>query len=78
LEREARAQAETGMSDEQWGDTQAADMHALANSGRYPHFAHLMDGLVGGYDFDLDALFDVGLRVLLDGFERLIDQEQTS
>ena len=76
LEREARAQAETGLSDEQWGDAQAADLHALAYSGKYPNFAHMMDGLVGGYDFDLDALFDTGLRALLDGFERLIETER--
>jgi len=75
LEREARAQAETGLSDEQWGDTQAAAMHALAYSGRFPNFAHMMDGLVGGYDFDLDMLFETGLRALLDGFERIIHQE---
>ena len=75
LEREARAQAETGLSDEQWGDAQAADMHALAYSGRYPNFAHMMDGLAGGYDFNPDELFVTGLRALLDGFERLIDHE---
>ncbi|MGW1060072.1 TetR/AcrR family transcriptional regulator C-terminal domain-containing protein [Micromonospora rubida] len=75
LEREARAQEETGLSDEQWIDGQAEDMHALAHSGRYPNYAHMMDGLIGGYDFDLDALFETGLRALLDGFERLIDHE---
>lgn len=76
LEREARAQAETGLSDEQWADAQAADLHALAYSGKSPNFAQMMDGLSGGYDFDLDALFDTGLRALLDGFEQLIDRER--
>ncbi|WBB76500.1 GntR family transcriptional regulator [Micromonospora sp. WMMD1128] len=76
LEREARARAETGLSDEQWGDAQAADMHALAYSGRYPNLARMMDGLVGGYDFDLDALFALGLQALLDGFERLVGARQ--
>ncbi|WP_328822135.1 GntR family transcriptional regulator [Micromonospora rubida] len=75
LEREARAQAETGLSDEQWIDGQAAEMHALAHSGRYPNYAHMMDGLVDGYDFDINALFETGLRALLDGLERLIDHE---
>ncbi|MEV4512356.1 GntR family transcriptional regulator [Dactylosporangium sp. NPDC049525] len=78
LDREARAQAETGLTDEQWVDTQAAAMQALASSGSYPNFAGVTGGLAGGYDFDLDALFETGLRALLDGFERLIERETHS
>jgi len=33
----------------------------------------MLGGLDGGYDFDLDALFELGLRALLDGFARMID-----
>jgi hypothetical protein len=29
-----------------------------------------------GYDFDLDNLFEIGLRALLDGFEQLIERER--
>ncbi|WP_327000206.1 GntR family transcriptional regulator [Dactylosporangium sp. NBC_01737] len=75
LDREARAQAETGLSDEQWVDAQAADLHAFARSGRYPNFAGVTGGLADGYAFDLDVLFETGLRALLDGFERLIERE---
>jgi hypothetical protein len=31
--------------------------------------------LRGGYDFDLDALFETGLQALLDGFAQLIARE---
>jgi DNA-binding transcriptional regulator YhcF (GntR family) len=77
-EREAHAQADTGLSEQQWGDAQAPAWQALAASGAYPHFAKNMSGLAGGYDFDLDRLFETSLRALLDGFERLIGQEATA
>lgn len=72
LERETLAEAETGLSDEQWGDAHLGDLQALADSGVYPNFAHMLGGLADGYDFDLDALFEIGLQALLDGFERLV------
>ncbi len=75
LEREALAQADTGMSDEQWVDDQVPTLTALARSGLFPHFAALLAGLEGGYDFDLDTLFETSLRALLDGFDQLIRRE---
>lgn len=74
LEREALARADTGLSDEQWVDAQAPALEAM--TGRFPHFARMIGGLPAtGYDFDLDALFETGLRALLDGFEQLIARE---
>jgi hypothetical protein len=75
LEREARARADTGVDDEQWGDRQAPTFAALAGSGRYPHFARLSAGLADGYDFQLDSLFETSVRALLDGFAVLVDRE---
>lgn len=75
LEREARAQADTGLSDEQWLDAQSPQLSSLASSGHFPHFTAMLEGLGDGYDFDLDALFELGLQALLDGFERLIERE---
>ena len=74
-EREVQAQVETGLSDAEWGDAQLPALQALADSGRYPHFAWMLAGLSAGYDFDLDALFETGLRSLLDGFERIVAEE---
>jgi AcrR family transcriptional regulator len=74
-EREARARADTGLSDEQWIDTQEPALTAVARDGDHPHFAALMADLDGGYDFDLQALFETGLHSLLDGFAQLIARE---
>ncbi|GII67478.1 GntR family transcriptional regulator [Sphaerisporangium krabiense] len=68
LERETQAMAATGLSGDQWMGTQERAMNALIASGRAPLFTGLMRGLdAKGYDFDLDTLFEFGLRVLLDG-----------
>lgn len=75
LDREARAQADTGLSDEQWLDAQTPQLRGIASSGHYPHFASMLNDLGDGYDFDLDALFELGLQALLDGFERIIQHE---
>jgi DNA-binding transcriptional regulator YhcF (GntR family) len=74
LEREARAQADTGLTAETLEHAQAAELHSIVADDRYPHFAAMLAGLDGGYDFDLDALFELGLHALLDGFARLIDR----
>ena len=73
LEREARAQADSGLTAENFERTQAAELQSIVADECYPHFAEMVAGLDGGYDFDLDALFELGLHALLDGFARLID-----
>jgi DNA-binding transcriptional regulator YhcF (GntR family) len=74
LEREAQARAATGLSDEEWLDTQAAALDAITASGRYPTFAKVLAHLGRvGYDLDLDELFELGLRPLLDGLTPLIE-----
>ncbi|WP_433386054.1 TetR/AcrR family transcriptional regulator C-terminal domain-containing protein [Micromonospora sp. KLBMP9576] len=73
LEREARAQADSGLTAENFEHTQAAELQGIVADERYPHFAEMLAGLDGGYDFDLDALFEFGLHALLDGFARMID-----
>jgi AcrR family transcriptional regulator len=74
-EREASARADTGLTDEQWVDTQLPALTAIARGRDHPHFSALLGQLDGGYDFDLDALFETGLGALLDGFEQLIARE---
>jgi DNA-binding transcriptional regulator YhcF (GntR family) len=73
LEREARAQADTGLTVEKFERAQEAELQSMVADERYVHFAEMLAGLDGGYDFDLDALFELGLRALLDGFARMID-----
>ncbi|MEU6236189.1 TetR/AcrR family transcriptional regulator, partial [Kitasatospora sp. NPDC047058] len=67
LEREAHAQAATGITEDEWMDTRSSALDELVASGRFPAFARLMAGLTDGYDLDLDALFEFGLANLLDG-----------
>lgn len=72
LETEAEAVSETGVDDQQWMATQLGEFEALAASGRYPAFAALLGELVCGFDLDMDVLFELGLRSLLDGFAERI------
>jgi AcrR family transcriptional regulator len=68
LESEARAAAASGLSDEQWLERQGPAMDAIVTSGRYPTFGRVLSTLAEtGYDLDLDKLFELGLRYLLDG-----------
>ncbi|MFC4586238.1 TetR/AcrR family transcriptional regulator C-terminal domain-containing protein [Sphaerisporangium corydalis] len=67
LERAAQDEAATGMSEDQWMDVQGPALAAIAASGRYPTFARLVGELQDGYDLHLDDLFELGLRLLLDG-----------
>ncbi len=73
LEREAQAEAATGLSADRWLDTQAPAFAAIVASGRYPTFARVLTSLAGdGYDLDLDLLFELGLRALLEGISHLL------
>ncbi|MEU4219014.1 GntR family transcriptional regulator [Actinoplanes sp. NPDC026623] len=75
LEREAQAQATTGLSEDQWMDLHGPALGALAASGRYPGFAALMTAFDGrGYDLDLDKIFELGLQTLLDGLAILLSR----
>ena len=60
------------MSDAEWTDTQGHAFSALAATGRFPSFARVLGDLAGGYDLDLDAIFEFGLEPLLDGLASLI------
>lgn len=70
LETEADAASETGMTDDQWIETQMGAFGALARSGRYPAFAAVLAELHTGFEPDFDLLFELGLGALLDGFAR--------
>lgn len=64
LESEAAATAATGLDSHQWMATQHHRLRSVAGTGAHPLLLRLMDV---EYDFDLDALFERGLRYLLDG-----------
>jgi DNA-binding transcriptional regulator YhcF (GntR family) len=65
FEREAQAQQDTGLTDEQWMEAQDTKMASVITSGPFP----VLSGIIaqGGIDFDLDTLFEFGLQRMLDG-----------
>jgi AcrR family transcriptional regulator len=78
LEGEAQAAAESGLTEEEWMQTQEATFLQLAASGAYPAFARVLRSLDDQFDLDLDELFELGLRALLDGFTALVEKASTS
>ncbi|HET6295044.1 MAG TPA: GntR family transcriptional regulator [Kribbella sp.] len=65
LEPEAQAEQDTGLTADEWADQQAERMAALIEAEDLSGFRALE--LQGGFDFDLDAVFDFGLALVLDG-----------
>lgn len=43
------------------------------DSGRFPTFAKVVGSFEDGYDLRLDALFESGLRALLDGLTPVVE-----
>ncbi|ACZ85473.1 TetR/AcrR family transcriptional regulator C-terminal domain-containing protein [Streptosporangium roseum] len=78
LEREAQAEAATGLSEEQWMDSQEPALAALAASGDYPTFVRVTRALGGGYDLRLDELFEFGLQPMLDGLAVVVESRAAS
>ncbi|MFA7761396.1 TetR/AcrR family transcriptional regulator C-terminal domain-containing protein [Streptomyces sp. NPDC048723] len=73
LEMEADAEAATGQSEDQWMDSRAPVLQELVESGRFPTFAKVVGSFEDGYDLRLDALFELGLRALLDGLTPVVE-----
>ena len=71
LEMEATAEANTGMTADEWMDVQMPALQALLADRDLPAFRAVLDSFEpAGYDMDLDELFRAGLDYLLDGFNR--------
>ncbi|GAB7049891.1 GntR family transcriptional regulator [Catenuloplanes indicus JCM 9534] len=68
LEREAQAQSASGISGEEWVARTSPAMAALMTGDRHPVWSRMMAVVTAdGFDLDLDALFELGLRTTLDG-----------
>ncbi|GAA3938160.1 TetR/AcrR family transcriptional regulator C-terminal domain-containing protein [Actinoplanes auranticolor] len=76
IEEEAQAEQETGMSEEQWLDSQQNRLGEILGSGRYP----LMHRAVADpeLEFDVDRLMEFGLQRLLDGLAPVLDGQGRS
>ncbi|MFD5512237.1 TetR/AcrR family transcriptional regulator C-terminal domain-containing protein [Streptomyces sp. NPDC127051] len=73
LEWEAQAEATSGQSEDEWMETRAPTLRTLMESGRFPAFTKAVGAFEDGYDLRLDALFELGLKALLDGLTPLVE-----
>lgn len=71
LEQEVEAEQDTGMSNEEWYEAQDLTLGTLLASGRFPILASLDD--IPDFDLNLDIIFELGLRLILDGLAAMID-----
>ena len=71
LDSEAEAVRETGLSSDEWLDSQEPAFASMI--GDLPHFQRFA---TEPFDFDLDRLFDFGLGRLLDGVAGFINQHR--
>jgi AcrR family transcriptional regulator len=71
LEMEATAEADTGVTADEWMDVQKPALEAVLADQDLPAFRAVLDSFEpDGFDMDVDALFEAGLGYLLDGFSR--------
>jgi AcrR family transcriptional regulator len=70
LEAETQAQRDTGLTSEEWMETQDGALRSMLTPGALATF-HRMSA-DEGFDFDLDSLFQFGLERLLDGLEAFL------
>ncbi|MEU5696889.1 GntR family transcriptional regulator [Actinosynnema sp. NPDC020468] len=72
LEREANEASASGMSDEQWLDSQEWRLAEFVTPAAHPTFTAVLASLTdSGFDLDLDLLFDLGLTAILNHVESL-------
>lgn len=69
LQSETQARQETGMTHQEWMRTEEPALENLLATGRYPAMAAM---IADEFDYDLDKVFEYGLRLLLDGVERQV------
>jgi DNA-binding transcriptional regulator YhcF (GntR family) len=69
LESERQAEADSGMTNDEWMDAHVGALGSLMATGDFPMVERIT---TGEYDFDLDALFEFGLQRMLDGLRELL------
>ena len=77
LESEAEAQGETGVDEEGWMQIARTGVRRARGNGRVSDVrADPAERSRGGFDLDLDRVFEFGLGLLLDGFARAMARKQ--
>ncbi|MGN6790813.1 MAG: TetR/AcrR family transcriptional regulator C-terminal domain-containing protein [Streptosporangiaceae bacterium] len=67
LEAEAQAEQESGLTSDEWMQTQEHGFRVIAGTGDFPLLNRLVNSEI---ELNLDQLFEFGLGLLLDGLER--------
>jgi len=67
LEAEAQAEQDSGLTSDEWMQTQEHGFRVIAGTGDFPLLNRLVDSEL---ELHLDQLFEFGLDCLLDGLER--------
>jgi AcrR family transcriptional regulator len=67
LEAEAQAEQDSGLTSDEWMQTQEHGFRVIAGTGDFPLLNRLVNSEM---ELDLDQLFEFGLGCLLDGLER--------
>jgi DNA-binding transcriptional regulator YhcF (GntR family) len=67
LQSETQARRDTGMTHEEWMSTEQEALAGLLATGRFPA---MEQAFTQDFDYDLDKVFDHGLRFLLDGVQQ--------
>jgi AcrR family transcriptional regulator len=69
LEAEAQAEQDSGLTSDEWMQTQEHGFRVIAGTGDFPLLNRLVDSEM---ELELDQLFEFGLGRLLDGLERYL------
>jgi AcrR family transcriptional regulator len=67
LEAEAQAEQDSGLTSDEWMQTQEHGFRVIASTGDFPLLNRLVNSEM---EMDLDQLFEFGLGCLLDGLQR--------
>jgi DNA-binding transcriptional regulator YhcF (GntR family) len=75
LESEVEAEKDTGVTSDEWMESQDTTLTTILASGRFP----MLSGITAqpDFDFDLDTLFELGLKLILDGLAVLLQDSRT-
>jgi AcrR family transcriptional regulator len=73
LESELDAQQDTGVTSDEWMQAQEPALLEIIGSGRFPMLAEI--SAQPDFDLDLDVLFELGLRLILDGLAGFVAEQ---
>ncbi len=74
LQMEAEAERDTGITSDEWMQAQDEEFARVNADKRFPLLEAV--GNVPDFDLDLDGLFELGLKLMLDGFHALVAERR--